>query len=100
MSLLALTWAGHSLTGKVKTFAFITHGTGLLFILVSGFGLLARLGLAQSMPSWVYTKLAIWAIFGGFIAILKRKGQIGWPLFFAMLAIYIVAAYFGVYKPA
>ena len=99
VGVLTLAWAGHGVTGKVKTFAFITHGTGLLFLLVSGFGLLARLGLAREMPSWVYVKLLIWAIFGGFIALLKRKGHIGWPLYFVMLAIFIVAAYFGVYKP-
>lgn len=99
IGVLTLAWAGHGVTGKVKTFAFITHGTGLFFLLLSGFGLLARLGLAREMPSWVYTKLLIWAIFGGFIALLKRKGQIGWPLYFVMLAIFIVAAYFGVYKP-
>ena len=99
VGMFALTWAGHPVSGKAKSFAFITHGTGLLFMLVSGFGLLARLGLVREMPSWVYVKLVIWAIFGGTIALLKRKGQIGWPLYFAMLAVFIVAAYFGVYKP-
>lgn len=99
VGLMALVWSGHGANGKVKTFAFITHGVGLLFILVSGFGLLARLGMAREMPTWVYVKLVIWAIFGGAIAILKRKGQIGWPLYFAMMAIFILAAYLGIYKP-
>jgi len=101
IGLLTLVWSGHGLSGKVKTFAFITHGVGLLFILVSGFGLLARLGLVQEgLPPWIYVKLFIWIIFGGFIALLKRKGQLGWPMYFLMLAIFVTAAYYGVYKPA
>jgi len=100
IGLLTLVWSGHGLSGKVKTFAFITHGVGLLFILVSGFGLLARLGLAQQgLPPWIHVKLFIWIVFGGLIALLKRKGQMGWPLYFLMLAIFVTAAYYGVYKP-
>jgi len=100
VGLLALVWSGHGLTGRVKTFAFITHGVGLLFILVSGFGLLARLGIAQQgLPPWIHVKLFIWIVFGGLIALLKRKGQMGWPLYFIMLAIFTVAAYYGIYKP-
>ena len=100
IGLLTLVWSGHGLSGKVKTFAFITHGVGLLFILVSGFGLLARLGLAQQgLPPWIHVKLFIWIVFGGLIALLKRKGQMGWPLYFLMLAIFVIAAYYGVYKP-
>lgn len=90
---------GHSLSGKIKTFSFATHGVGLLFILVSGFGLLARLGLAKEMPTWAYVKFAIWGLFAIFISILKRKGQLGWPLYVAMLSIFLFAAYTAVYKP-
>lgn len=101
VGILALVWSGHGPSGKVKTFAFITHGVGLALLLVSGFGLLARIGIPQGsgMPFWIYVKLVIWLIFGGLIALLKRKGQIGWPLYFVLIAIFTTAAYFGVYKP-
>ncbi len=100
VGVLALAWSGHGMKGPVKTFAFITHGTGLLFLLVSGFGLLARLGLArEAMPMWIYVKLSIWLIMAVMISALKRKGAIGWPLYFLMLAIFMTATYFGIYKP-
>lgn len=96
---LVLVWNGQQLSGRAKTFAFTTHGLGLVFILVSGFGLLARLGIVRDMPAWVFVKLAIWLVFGAMISLLKRKGALGWPLYFLMLGIFICAAYFGVYKP-
>lgn len=101
VGMLTLVWSGHGPTGKVKTFAFVTHGLGLLFLLVSGFGLLARMGFMHdsSWPGWVYVKITIWFIMGGVIALLKRKGHIGWPLYFILMAIFITAAYMGVYKP-
>lgn len=97
---LTLAWSGHGVTGKVKTFAFITHGIGILFLLVSGFGLMARLQIAHTnWPTWIYVKLAIWGVMAVVISLLKRKGQLGWPLYFLLLAIFMTAAYLGVYKP-
>jgi hypothetical protein len=97
--LLTIKMSGGALEGTSKKLVFMAHGFGLLFVLVSGFGLLARLGLTQSMPGWVFGKLAIWLIFGGIIALLKRKAQIGTPLYFLLLAIFTAAAYLAVVKP-
>jgi len=97
--LLTVKMSGGTLEGKTKSLVFSAHGVGLLLVLVSGFGLLARLGLAQAIPGWVFGKLAIWLILGGFVALLKRKGQIGAPLYFLLLAIFTVAAYLAVAKP-
>lgn len=99
ISAFAITSSGHALAGKIKTFSFATHGTGLALILVSGFGLLARLGLARDIPTWAYVKFALWGIFAIFISILKRKGQIGWPLYATMLGVFLFAAYVAVNKP-
>ena len=94
------TWSGQALTGKIKTFSFAMHGMGLLFILVSGFGLLARLGLTQGLPVWAYIKLGIWGLFALAISLLKRKGQLGWPLYSLLIIVYLVAVYSAIYKPA
>lgn len=92
--------AGHPLEGKNKRFAFITHGIGLLLMFVSGFGLLARLGIAKDgLPHWIYAKLVIWLFLGGAIALAKRKGQIGWPLFVLFVGVGITAAIIAVIKP-
>lgn len=100
MAVFFVIWSGGVLQGKVKSVAFALHGLGLVFILVSGFGLLARLGMAQAMPVWVYYKMGIWAFFALGISVLKRKSQIGLPMYLALLGGYLLAAYIGVYKPA
>lgn len=51
----------------------ILHGIGLLILLVSGFGLAARLGYVQQLPMWVYIKLVIWLVVGASLAIIKRQ---------------------------
>lgn len=92
--------AGQPLQGKHKRFVFITHGVGLLFMLVSGFGLLARLGIAQNgLPPWIHAKLLIWVLLGGAIALAKRKAQIGWPLFILFVGIGMTAAIIAIHKP-
>ena len=99
VGLLTVRMSEGRLDGKVKSFVHITHGTGLLFILIGGFGLLARLGLMRDIPNWVFGKLLIWLVMGGIIALVKRKGQIGWPLFFLLLGFFILAGYLALFKP-
>lgn len=96
---LTVKMSGGSLEGTTKRLVFSAHGLGLLFVLVSGFGLMARLQLTQMMPGWIFGKLAVWLILGGIIALLKRKGQIGTPLYLLLIAIFTAAAYLAVTKP-
>lgn len=77
----------------------ITHGVGLLFALVAGFGLAARLGLMSGLPGWVWMKIAIWLILGGVMTLAKRKGYIGWPLLVSFLALGAAAAWLAIMKP-
>lgn len=56
-----------------RKFFSIVHGLGLLILLVSGFGLAARLGYMQQLPNWIYIKLAIWVVIGGALVIIKRQ---------------------------
>ena len=99
VGMLTVKMSGAALEGGTKRLVFLSHGLGLLFVLVSGFGLLARLNMTQSMPGWVFGKIAIWFIFGGIAALLKRKGHIGTPLYFLLIGIFTVAAYLAVAKP-
>lgn len=98
VGVLTLRWSGQTLFGKVKTFSFVTHGLGLVLILVSGFGLLARLGLFSAIPVWAYIKILVWGLMALAISLLKRKGHLGWPLYLAILFLFIVAAYNGIFK--
>lgn len=51
----------------------ISHGVGLLLLLVSGFGMLAKLGL--SFPIWIVPKLLIWLALGAALALGYRKPE-------------------------
>lgn len=96
---LTLKMAGAAFTGSVKKMAFITHGVGLLLMLVGGFGLLARLGFMGNIPAWALTKLGIWILLGGAIALAKRKGQLGWPLMVLFVGLGTTAAWLAIIKP-
>ena len=49
------------------------HGIGLVIMLVAGFGMLAKLGIMKSMPSWVWIKMGIWLALGALPVLAKRK---------------------------
>lgn len=69
------------------------HGIGLLLILVSGFGLQAKLKLG--FPVWMISKLVILLALGGSIALIKRK--VLPPVAIYLLVIFLggIAAYLG-----
>ncbi len=84
---------------SVRLLGAITHGVGLLFLLVSGFGLAARLGLFGGLPGWVYAKIMIWLFVGLIMIFVKRKPQMGLTLYFLIITAGFLAAYFAVNKP-
>jgi len=80
-----------------KTFA-IFQGIGLLVMLVSGFGILAKLGLG--FPHFAIAKVVLWVVIG-MLPMMFRKLQL--PLFVSilvLLALVGVMAWLGVVKPA
>jgi hypothetical protein len=90
---------GERADGWRKTLA-MTHGVGLVFALIGGFGLLARLGLSgNGLPGWIYMKLVIWMIFGGATAFLLRKPALGRIVWAVAIALGALAAYLAGSKP-
>lgn len=83
----ALAKAGAAKSLKIVAFSF--HGLGLALMLVSGFGMLAKLGFLTEMPSWVYGKLTIWVVFALMISVIKRKP--GWLHLSLAFMIFLVA---------
>jgi hypothetical protein len=77
------------------------HGVGLLFLLISGFGMIARLGLMSSgLPGWIYVKLGLWLALGAAAAVVKRKASLlGMPLLCTLIAAGALAAYMAIVKP-
>lgn len=88
--------AGMNLQGKPKKVAFISHGLGLLLILIGGFGMLARLQL-EGIPPWINIKLMIWLIMGLAIGVAKRMPS--WLALVSILLIAMIAPYMAIYKP-
>ncbi len=98
-AVLIAAYAGVKLEGGARRMAFITHGVGLVLLLVSGFGMAARMGLVQGLPGWVHAKITIWVLLGAAIALAKRKGNIGWPVAILLLGVGTTAAYIAINKP-
>ncbi|MDP0498206.1 MAG: hypothetical protein Q7Q73_18560 [Verrucomicrobiota bacterium JB024] len=85
---------------KLRILGSVTSGIGLLLLLVSGFGMIARYGGAYSYAEgWLIAKYVIWLILGAATAVLSRKPKLGMPLWWAILVLGVVAAYMGVMKP-
>ena len=75
----------------------VLHGVGLLFLLVAGFGMAARLDIGFPFPVWLWIKLVIWLLLGAFPSVSKRfDAGLGW---FIVAGLTILSAYLGVIKP-
>ena len=72
------------------------HGTGLLLLIVAGFGMLAKQKLG--MPGWIHPKLLIWLLLGAALPVLNRKPASAMGVLVALPLFIIAAAYFGIYK--
>ncbi len=97
--LLVASYSGVALKPQARAMSFATHGMGLLFLLVGGFGMLAKMGIMANMPGWVIGKIIIWVLMGAGISIVKRKGYIGWPIAILLLVLGTTAAVLAINKP-
>ena len=98
ISLLALGVGGMMAGGeKRKTFAML-QGLGLLVMLVSGFGLIAKLG--GGFPHFAIVKIVLWLVIG-MLPMLFRKLKTPLPAAILISLILVgTMAYLGVVKPA
>ena len=83
---------------EAKKFIGKFHGVGLLFILVAGFGMLARLH-EGALQGWVITKIFVWLSFAGITALIYRSGSKAKLYFVLALFLSVTAAYMALYKP-
>lgn len=75
------------------------HGLSTIVMLVAGFGLLAKLGLARDIGPWVYAKLVIWLLLGASPVLLRKKPALAFPVFLGSIALGATAAILAIYKP-
>ncbi len=80
-----------------RKLALATHGVALLLILISGFGMLAKLG--YGFPPWVWCKIVIWLVIGASTALIRRLPAHATMFWFALPALGAAAAGLAIYKP-
>ncbi len=92
-------WKGAGARRALK----LAHHGGMFLILLGGFGMLARIGVAAggiaSFPGWLWAKIAVFLVLGGTVALPYRRPRLAWPAFFAMPLLVGLAVYFALYKP-
>ncbi len=94
-TLRALAGTGEDAPGR--KLAGVTHGVALLLILISGFGMLAK--LSYGFPMWVWLKIVIWLLIGASIAVIRRLPAYAMAFWFALPVLGAAAALLAVYKP-
>ena len=100
ISVLAIGVGGMMAGGeKRKTFAMV-QGIGLLVMLITGFGLLAKLKLTPYVPHFAVVKIVLWLLIG-MLPVIFRKLKTPLPAAILVSLILVgVMAYLGVVKPA
>lgn len=96
----------HAMSGGTKEtsggrrLAAVSHGIGLLLVLVAGFGMLARLGLMQGgLPGWIWAKLTVWALIGGLFMVPYRKPGLAGPVWVVTALLVLCAAWLAHARP-
>lgn len=84
----------YTASSKNNKLAAALHGISLVLILVSGFGLLARLW-GNQFTWWIVLKLLIWLLLGGSYALAKKRLLPENTAFAFILALGIIAAILG-----
>lgn len=86
-------------SNRGRVLVAITHGLGILLILVAGFGMLARLGMSSGVPGWAWVKVGIWLVLAVAIVVPYRKPEWSRALWFALPLLAGLAAYTVLYRP-
>lgn len=85
----------------VRKVLMMVHGVGLLVVVVAGFGLMARKGMAQpaAWPTWIYGKIAIWLALGAAVGFIRRAGgrALWWVVVLPLLG--TLAAWLAIMQP-
>jgi hypothetical protein len=81
-----------------KRLVSVIHGLTLVLILVSGFGLIARLG--SGFELWVWIKFAIWFAIGSIALLPLRRPHLGYPFLFLIPILGALSAFMAIFKPS
>jgi hypothetical protein len=87
---------GPSVTRRI--FA-ISHGLGLILLLITGFLLLMQLGIGKNLPGWVWGKVIIWLFAGASATLVRRFSKFPVPMLVYLAALVGLGAWLALYKP-
>ena len=92
---------GEKQSNQLRRAVAVIHGLALFFVLLGGFGMLARLNIKHDwlFPGWLWGKLVIWAIFGLAVTLPYRKPAMARVLLFLLPLVGGVAAFLALFKP-
>lgn len=90
---------GCLLTSEGAKSAMKWQGIGLLISIITGFGMLAKLGIMKSLPSWAIAKLVLWLILGVLPVLAKRRVLAAPVVVIIAVVIGGTLAYLGYLKP-
>jgi hypothetical protein len=88
--------SGPSITRRI--FA-ISHGIGLLLLLITGFLLLIQLGIGKNLPGWVWGKVIIWLVAGASAVLVRRFARFQVPMLVYLAVLVGLGAWLALYKP-
>jgi hypothetical protein len=94
--------AGHGKSENTSYRTLLTlHGVGALVALAGGFGLMARIGVThgEMFPGWILTKLLLWILLGGLIALPYRNRRLAKSLLVVLPFLGLFGAYLANFKP-
>ncbi|MDF1504902.1 hypothetical protein [Roseisolibacter sp. H3M3-2] len=88
-------------TNRARGLVAALHGTGVVLILIGGFGMLARLGFRHGamFPGWLLVKLAVWVTIAALLFVPYRRPELAKPVYLLLPVLGGLAAYMAIYKP-
>ena len=88
-------------SGGLRKVVMGLHGLGVFLILLGGFGMLARMGIAHGArwPGWLWVKVAVWGILAAAALLPYRRPATAVPLLLLLPLLGGLAAYMAIYKP-
>ena len=85
---------------RARRLVAMLHGIGAFVVLLGGFGMLARLGIAGAgFPPWLWVKLLIWGVLALSLFVLWRRPHTARTVLIALPILGGLAAYMAIYKP-
>ncbi len=92
----------HSSGGQIvpfKKLVMSTHGVALLALLISGFGMIAKIHVNWPWPIWLWGKITLWLSFGLMARVISKQKKQNAVLYGTILFLAFVAVLLVEFKP-